>query len=304
MSEVPYALALAAGMLAAVNPCGFALLPVYLSFLVLDDQDPGVGGRGRAVGRAMVLTGAMTVGFVLVFGLFALLAAPVANVVAQRLPWISVVLGLALLVAGGWLVAGRQLPAPALPGSAGRPVTRRFWSMTLFGGSYAVASLGCTIGPFLAIVAASFRAGSVGAGLGLFATYAAGMALVVGTAAVAVALAQVSLVRAVRRLAPVLGRAAGALMILVGAYVAWYGGYELRVFGGGDGADPIVDTAAGVQAAIAGWIDRLGPGGIAGILAMLLLVAVIAATVRRRLTVPAPRTPPATGPAPTSSGRE
>jgi cytochrome c-type biogenesis protein len=130
------------------------------------------------------------------------------------------------------------------------------------------------------------------------------MALVVGTAAVAVALAQVSLVRAVRRLAPVLGRAAGALMILVGAYVAWYGGYELRVFGGGDGADPIVDTAAGVQAAIAGWIDRLGPGGIAGILAMLLLVAVIAATVRRRLTVPAPRTPPATGPAPTPSGRE
>jgi cytochrome c biogenesis protein CcdA len=155
MSEVPYALALAAGMLAAVNPCGFALFPVYLSLLVLDDQDAGAGGRGRAIGRAMVLTGAMTVGFVLVFGLFALLAAPAATVVAQRLPWISVVLGLALLVAGGWLVAGRHLPAPALPGSAGRPVTRRFWTMTLFGGSYAVASLGCTIGPFLAIVAAA-----------------------------------------------------------------------------------------------------------------------------------------------------
>src|SRR5688500_5984440 len=105
MSEVPYALALAAGMLAGVNPCGFALLPVYLSFLVLDEQDGGAGGRGRAIGRAMVLTGAMTLGFVLVFGLFALLAAPVANVVAQRLPWVSVVLGLALLAAGAWLVA-------------------------------------------------------------------------------------------------------------------------------------------------------------------------------------------------------
>ena len=31
------ALALAAGLLAAVNPCGFALLPAYLSLLVLDD---------------------------------------------------------------------------------------------------------------------------------------------------------------------------------------------------------------------------------------------------------------------------
>jgi cytochrome c biogenesis protein CcdA len=288
MHDVPYALAVAAGMLAAVNPCGFALLPVYLSFLVLDQHDSG--GRIRAIGRAVVLTGAMTAGFLLVFGAFALLAAPVANVVAQRLPWVSVVLGLALLAAGGWLVAGRQLPAPALPGSGGRPVTRRFWSMTLFGAYYAVASLGCTIGPFLAVVAASFRSGSIAAGAGLFAAYAAGMALVVGTAAVAVALAQMSVVRAVRRMAPAIGRAAGVLLILVGAYVAWYGAYELRVLGGGDGADPVVDTAAVIQTTIAGWIDRLGPGGIAGILAALLLAAAIVVVIRRRLTTAAART--------------
>jgi cytochrome c-type biogenesis protein len=82
------------------------------------------------------------------------------------------------------------------------------------------------------------------------------------------------------RIAPVLGRAAGVLLILVGAYVAWYGGYELRVLGGGDGTDPIVDTAARIQAAIAGWVDRLGAGGIAGTLVTMLLVAVI--VIRRR----------------------
>jgi cytochrome c biogenesis protein CcdA len=292
MHDVPYALALGAGMLAAVNPCGFALLPVYLSFLVLDEQHTGGDGRGRAVARALVLTGAMTAGFVLVFGVFALLAAPAASLVAQRLPWVGIALGLVLLAAGGWLVAGRQLPAPGLQGPARRPVTRRFWSMTLFGASYAVASLGCTIGPFLAVVAASFRAGSVPAGMGLFAAYAAGMALVVGAAALAVALAQMSLIRAMRRMAPAIGRVAGALLILVGAYVAWYGVYELRVFGGAYGSDPIVDTAIAIQATVAGWIDRLGAGGVAGILAGLLVTAGIVVVIRRRLATPAPHPTP------------
>ncbi len=41
------AVALGAGLLAAVNPCGFALLPAYLSLLVLGDQPPT---RSRAVG--------------------------------------------------------------------------------------------------------------------------------------------------------------------------------------------------------------------------------------------------------------
>jgi len=47
------ALALAAGMLAAVYPCGFALLPAYLTLLVLGDDSPG---PARAVGRALALT--------------------------------------------------------------------------------------------------------------------------------------------------------------------------------------------------------------------------------------------------------
>ncbi|MFI2369266.1 hypothetical protein [Streptomyces sp. NPDC018833] len=40
MPDLPLALAVTAGMLAAVNPCGFALLPAYLSLLVLGDATP------------------------------------------------------------------------------------------------------------------------------------------------------------------------------------------------------------------------------------------------------------------------
>lgn len=284
--DAPYGLALAAGLLAAVNPCGFALLPAYLSLLVLDPD--GTGGdppetRGlRPVGRALTLTAAMTLGFVAVFGTFGLLAAPAADLVARRLPWATVLIGLALAAAGGWLLAGRQLPALAPRLATGPDASRRFLPMVLFGAAYAIASLGCTIGPFLAVVVAGFRAGSVAAGAGLFVAYAVGMALVVGLAALAVALARQSLVRRLRRAAPLISRAGGALLVLTGGYVAWYGWYELRAFADPELTDPVIEVAAAVQSRVSGWIDGLGPGPIAAALGALLAAAVAGSVLRAR----------------------
>jgi cytochrome c biogenesis protein CcdA len=300
MSDAPYGLALAAGLLAAVNPCGFALLPAYLSMLVLGGRDGGPSGdpgghggdrRGRPaadrsrfvpVSRALALTGAMTVGFVAVFGAFGLLAAPAADALARRLPVVSVLIGLALVALGGWLLAGRQLPTLTPRIATGPAVTLRFAPMALFGAAYAIASLGCTIGPFLAVVVAAFRAGSLARGVGLFIAYALGMALVVGAAALAVAVAREELVRRIRRAAPAISRLGGALLVLAGGYVAWYGWYELRVFAGATTGDPVVDGAATVQSAVSQWLADLGPGVIAGTAGLLLAAAIGIAVVRRR----------------------
>lgn len=286
MFDAPYPLALAAGLLAAVNPCGFALLPAYLSLLVVGDESPG---RLTAVGRALALTGAMTVGFVLVFGAFGLLAGPAADAVAENLPWVSVVIGLVLAGLGVWLLAGRDLPTLKIGANRGPAVTRRFWSMVAFGASYAIASLGCTIGPFLAVVVSAFRTDSAGAGVGLFLTYAAGMALVVGSVALAVALAKVSFVRGLRRAAPVVSRIGGALLVVAGLYVTWYGWYELRVFSDPGTTDPIIDGAARVQSAVSSWLAGLGPGAIAFAFAVLLGADLAAAVVVGRRGASRPR---------------
>ena len=53
-------------MVATVNPCGFALLPAYLSaFVGLQDRP----GRLGSVGRALAVSAVLTAGFVTVFGL-------------------------------------------------------------------------------------------------------------------------------------------------------------------------------------------------------------------------------------------
>ncbi len=280
MADVPIALAVAAGMLAAVNPCGFALLPVYLSLLVAGDDAPG---RVPAVRRALVATAAMTLGFAGVFGVFGLVIAPVAGALQEHLPWFTVVLGLAVVALGGWLLAGRRLPALTVPGR-GAAVTRSVPSMVLFGAAYALASLGCTVGPFLAIVVSSFRAGSTWSAVGLFLAYAAGMGLLVGVAALAMALARTSVVARLRRSGPALTRAGGAVLLLAGGYVAYYGWYELRLLRGGAADDPVVSAAQGVQRSIAETVDRLGAPLIAVLFALLLAGGLVVDRARRRRT--------------------
>ncbi|BCL12548.1 cytochrome c biogenesis CcdA family protein [Micromonospora sagamiensis] len=285
MPDTPYGLAVGAGLLAAVNPCGFALLPAYLSVLVLGDEPAAERGQFAPIGRAVALTGAMTLGFVAVFGAFGLLAAPVADTVARHLPWASILIGLALVAAGCWLLAGRQLPTFTPKVATGPAVRRRFGSMVLFGMAYAIASLGCTIGPFLAIVAAGFRAGSALSGIGLFVAYAMGMGLAVGAAALAVALARDSLVRRTRRAAPLLGRATGLLLMVTGGYVAWYGWYEVRVLTGrGDADDPVIAAASAVQTALSGWLAGLGPWTVAAAALVLLALAAGVTLTRRHRT--------------------
>ena len=270
MPEAPYALAVLAGMLAAVNPCGFALLPAYVSLVVVESGAPT---RLAALGRALAMTLAMTGGFVLVFGLFGAVVAPLALSVERYLPWVTVVVGLGLVALGGWLLSGREVYV-RLPRPGSARIGRSAWSTVGYGASYAVASLSCTIGPFLALTTATFRSGSVVAGITVFAAYALGMGLVIGLVTVATALARQALVARLRRALPMVARAGGALLVLAGLYVAYYGWYELRVLAGGAVRDPVVDGATRLQGTLQRWVADLGAGPVA--LALVALVAVAA----------------------------
>lgn len=238
----PYAFALAAGMAATVNPCGFALLPAYLSAFVGIEHR---GGRAGAVGRALTVSLALTAGFVLVFGAFGLIISPLAVRIEEYLPWATIVIGFGLIGLGIALLIGRQLminiPKFQKGGQDGT-----LPSMFLFGVSYAVASLSCTIGPFLAVTTSTFRSESWLTGLGVFVAYGLGMGLIIAILTVAVALAKSGVVQRFRNLLPVMNRIAGGLLVVAGAYVAYYGWYEIRVLNGATG-DPIIDRGIELQ---------------------------------------------------------
>ncbi|SEG82349.1 Cytochrome c biogenesis protein CcdA [Nonomuraea solani] len=277
MSDLPLALALTAGTVAAFNPCGFAMLPAYLTLLINDEETT----RRGPVARALMLSAAMTAGFVTVFGLFGLAVTALAVSVGGYLPWASLVIGVVLAGLGLWLLSGRELLL-RLPGPAtGRPTTSPL-SLYGYGLSYAVASLSCTVGPFLAVTSASLSGGGLLGGVAAFATYALGMGLVIAALSLAVAFARTAALARLRRLLPYVSRAGGILLTLAGLYVVYYGWYELRVLAGGAADDPIVSTATAVQATIADWLAGLDAAWIVGTLTLLGIGTLALRKMRRR----------------------
>ncbi|GAB3487059.1 cytochrome c biogenesis CcdA family protein [Amycolatopsis cihanbeyliensis] len=276
--------ALAAGMVATVNPCGFAMLPAYLTLVVAGDGADGAGrsARAAAIGRALAATATMAVGFLVVFGAFGLVVAPLAASVQQYLPAVTVVIGFALVALGGWMLAGKEITLLLPKPGRGAP-TARLGSMLGYGFAYAIASLSCTIGPFLAVTASTFRGGSVAEGVTAYLAYGLGMTLVVGVLAVAVALARSAVAGGARRILPYVNRIGGGLLVLAGLYVGYYGVHELRVFhGGGSTADPIVDAAREVQSLLAAWVDAVGALPLLLALAALVILGVTIGRARTR----------------------
>lgn len=273
--------ALGAGLVAALNPCGFAFLPGYLG-LVIAGSD-GTTSRLTAVTRAATATVAMAAGFLTVFGIFGLVISPVVASAGRYMPFATVVIGIALVALSIWLLSGRELTI-VLPQVSGAAPTSSLLSMYGYGVTYAVASLSCTVGPFLAVISTTFKQGSIVSGVLAFLAYGAGMAVTVGVAALAVALLGNSVQAGMRKVLPHVGRIAGVIVLLTGLYITYYGYYEIRLnFGDGSADDPVINAAGTVQTWLVGVVDATGVWPLVGGIALIVVVAALSSyAVRRR----------------------
>jgi len=268
--DAPLAFAFAAGTVAAFNPCGFALLPAYLSyFLGAGDssESPRPDPAALVVARAVRVAGSVAVGFALVFGAAGLVITQTSVTIQQYTPWISIVIGLALVPMGVLMARGWQpklsLPRPARARRAGgtgddRGVVAMVW----FGASYATVSLSCTIPAFLVAVASTFEQSDAASGFAAFVAYAAGMVTVLATLTVAVALARGALVARLRRVLPHVQQAAGGLLAVAGAYVAYYGWYDIRTERGQRVPTGPIDAVGEWSGSATRWVSDLGNGPV------------------------------------------
>jgi cytochrome c-type biogenesis protein len=126
----------------------------------------------------------------------------------------------------------------------------------------------------------------------LFLAYGLGMGILVGTAALAVALARTTLLNRLRHVGGLASRISGALLLLVGAYVGYYGWWELRVLQGAATDDPIIGAAAWIQARLSAAISWLGIGGLVGLAAVLLILALLVRRLQARVDLVSGPTPP------------
>lgn len=274
MINAPLAIAFGAGMLATVNPCGFAMLPAYLGyFLGQEGHDRDVQATiGRSLGVGLSVSG----GFLAVFSVVGLAIYHLSASVDRWTPWATIIIGGGLVLLGIAMLRGFE-PVVSLPklNRGGRDRTGQ--SMFVFGVSYAIASISCALPLFTGAVAGTFRRENLLSSLAVFVAYSLGMTLVLLALTVSMGMARQGMVRRLRRALPYVTRASGALLIVAGAYLAHYGWYEMRVRDGKGTDSAAVDVVTGWSSSIANWVYDVGPTRL-GLLLALALVAVLAAT--------------------------
>ena len=278
MNDGTLALAFATGMVATINPCGFAMLPAYLSYF-LGMEDPSTSAEA-GVRRALAVGLAVSGGFLLVFGVMGILITQFSVTIQDKLPWVTIVIGIGLVALGVAMVRGFE-PVLNLPKLQKGTGSRQLWSMFLFGVSYAVSSLSCTIPLFLVVVAGTFTRSSFADGMATFLAYALGMALVLMALTLAIALARQGLVRSLRRALPYINRVAGALLVIAGAYMAYYGWYEIQVLTTGQDPGGPAGAVFAWNSSVAQWINRTGAMRIGLVLGASIVFALVVASAWR-----------------------
>lgn len=253
--------AFALGMVALINPCGFALLPAYLGFFLgMEDDEKEKRSIILSLNRSQTVGLSMSAGFLAVFGVLGLFLAGTITGLQESgwLPRATVVIGVALVGLGIAMFAGFQ-PLVSIPKLNKGGGSRSVSSMFVFGVSYAIASLTCTIGIFLSAIGTSANGTSFGARLGSFISYGVGMGLLATVLTLAVGFGKKGLVNRFRSLLPKINLISAFVLVVVGVYVALYGIWSEQILDFDANPTPwinsIVTTVEGWQADMAGWFN-------------------------------------------------
>jgi cytochrome c-type biogenesis protein len=208
------------GVMAAVNPCGFVLLPTYLLYYLGTELNRGDESRSTTLRRGLSVGTAVSSGFVGLFIVVGVISRAFTTVIRDNAKYAALVIGVALVVMGIAMLRGWKPPIAQPDVSIQRK--RTFWNMFLFGIVYAVASIGCTIGLLTSVILGSIGRDGFVAGVISIALYGLGMGLLVVSLTVALAFARVGLVSTVKKGFRWFDKVTAVFVILTGAYLSWY----------------------------------------------------------------------------------
>lgn len=208
------------GVMAAVNPCGFVLLPTYLLYYLGTELNRDDESRSTTLRRGLSVGTAVSSGFVGLFIVVGIISRAFTTVIRDNAKYAALVIGIALVVMGIAMLRGWKPPIAQPDVSIQRK--RTFWNMFLFGIVYAVASIGCTIGLLTSVILGSIGRDGFVAGVISIALYGLGMGLLVVSLTVALAFARVGLVSTVKKGFRWFDKITAVFVILTGAYLSWY----------------------------------------------------------------------------------
>ena len=223
---MPLGFAFGAGMVSTVNPCGFAMLPAYLGFYMNSTTNESTEmNLVSKLHNALFVGTIVTLSFVFLFGIFGIVIVAGIRTVITLIPWLGLATGTVLILSGSWLWKGNsfytRFPS-SVAGQIGNPNVSNVRSYFLFGVSYGIASLSCTLPIFLAVVGLTFTETEFLPMFYRFFMYSMGMGTVIILITVGIATFQETSLRLFRKSLPIIQPVSSVLMILAGAYIVFY----------------------------------------------------------------------------------
>lgn len=222
-ATLPFLFAFLAGMVASVNPCGFVMLPSYISYH-LGNEEEGFYRRSflERAGRGLLLGAAATGGFVAVAAAVGLVVAAGGQWLTSTFRYFGALLGAVLLGLGLWLLSGRGKLALLAASRVHVSPRRNLGNVVAFGAAYSISSLSCTLPIFLAVVGIGLGTQGLGAAFGQFMGYALGMGSVLIAVTVGAALFRGAVARWLRGSMLAISRASAMFLAGAGGYLLYY----------------------------------------------------------------------------------
>ena len=222
-NALPVGFAVAAGMVASVNPCGFFILPSYIAYQ-LGTHEAGFDQRPvpLRITRAVLVGLATTLGFVLIFAAVGAAISAGVGFLIRIFPVLGLAVGVLMVGFGGYLLVAHRyvgiLAASRIEVTPRRNLTNAF----VFGVSYAIGSLGCTLPIFMVVTGSALATEGFFHSLGQFLAYAVGMGVVVIAATIGAAIFRDAVARWLKGVVPYVHRASAFFVLGAGVYLIWY----------------------------------------------------------------------------------
>ena len=282
MISVDLAFPLAAGLIAAFNPCGFAMLPAYLSyFLGLESDNSDEREVGILNGLKVSLT--LSLGFVFVFAIIGILTNTIISEasIEKQAGYITLGIGIILVLVGVAMVAGYH-PVLNVPRIHMGTSNRQLPSIFLFGISYAFVSIGCSAPIFFLTVGGSFSRDGIINGSAVFISYALGMSIVITVLTVGISIARSSITEKYKSIMKYLNPISGIFLSISGFFLSAYGWWEIQVSRGNYGTNPLVDLSLRGSGRLSNWVNDVGGGRFAMACLMIVVGILVWATRTKR----------------------
>jgi cytochrome c biogenesis protein CcdA len=257
------------GVLAAVNPCGFVLLPTYLVFFLGTREETELTTSER-MRRALVVSSGISIGFLAIFFVIGVISRLFTQWIELNAKYASLAIGVVLVIGGARMMSG-WTPKFAMP-QIGGVQTKTFRATVVYGVAYAVASIGCTIGFLTTAVFGSIALHGFISGVFSILLYGLGMAMLVTALTVSLAFAKTGIVTIIKNRLYIIQRLGAILVTLTGIYLVlyWYAAISEEK------STSFVTRIERWQTTVASFLQQQGAYRLAIVLTLIVTVAIVA----------------------------